>query len=290
MRWGSGWLVPCRFCHGGGGFLSPCLEILSSLALGRSTLPFATQGSHIDVPPGMYARLLGLHILGMTSLPVLGSMMWPHLHGVAQKVSFLISALLGATGSLSEVRAHFLDSWVFEDGCEAHEGDSNAVFIAGLTGGFAFQAAAFYPGPLSFALAGSSVALLLFRAAVKPWKESKKAYGMPLNAVASTVVCVAFVAKLQSAWPLLFFVQSVNIIRATKRILETKNQDLHYFTILYGWFSYIFPFALSLHPATRAASLWTVLGACAASILAADIVERKIIASGYQYCTSQFTC
>ncbi|EJK65687.1 hypothetical protein THAOC_13431 [Thalassiosira oceanica] len=115
-------LYPADSVMGVVGFF-PCLEILSSLALGRSTLPFATQGSHIDVPPGMYARLLGLHILGMTSLPVLGSMMWPHLHGVAQKVSFLISALLGATGSLSEVRAHFLDSWVFEDGCEAHEGD-----------------------------------------------------------------------------------------------------------------------------------------------------------------------
>ena len=60
-----------------------------------------------------------------------------------------------------------------------------------------------------------------------------------------------------------------------------REWHLHHLPASYGWFSYVFPFALSLHPATRAAGLGTVLAACAASVLASDLVERRIIAGGY---------
>lgn len=88
---------------------------------------------------------------------------------------------------------------------------------------------------------------------------------------------MVFVQKLRLVWPLPYYCQSTNMVRNSSRIIRTGNQDLHLLPSAYDWFSYVFPFALALHPATRVASLWTVLGTCALTIVGTDFTEQRII-------------
>jgi len=257
-------------------FCSIPLMILASYAIAKSTLQFAIKGDGMDIPDEMYVRNFGGHIFSATASPILSSLMLPLLNRAAQKWTFLISMLFFNVGSISEIWAHFKDSWVFKSGCDALQGNENAIFYIGLTGAFSFFAATFSPSLLTLFLASVPPAVLVYRAITSPWTESK-GLAIPANAISTVAACAVFIRQFRSVWPLLFYFQSVNIVRNSSRIIATEKQNLHLLPSVYGWFSYVFPFALSLHPATRAANLWTVLGWSTLTIVGTDLLERKII-------------
>jgi len=259
-----------------GWFCSLPVLVLASYAIARSMLPFANMGNGIDVSDDMFARNLGAHIFSATAIPILSSLELPLFNQVQQKLVMLFSMGLMVIGSISEIMAHFKDAWVFKKGCNALDGSENAVFWVGLCGGFSFFAAAFSPNVWSLSLASIPPLFLIYLAATKPWHKVK---GLTIaTQTLTTIALSATVAmRFRSKWPLLFFVQSLNIVRNSSRIIATENQNLHLLPSVYGWFSYIFPFAFSLHKATQTASLLTVLSFCALTIIGSDIVERRII-------------
>ena len=250
---------------------------LSSYSIARSLLPFAiTTGRGIDVSDSVFSRNLGAHLFSATAIPILSSLMLPLLNQVQQVRVLFVSMGLMTMGSISEVLAHFKDGWVFGKGCRALDGLENAIFWVGLCGAFSFLSAAFSPTAQIICLAGVPPALLTYLGATKPWHEVKGPT-IATQTITTIVACAVFIRRFRSTWPLLFFAQSFNIVRNSSRIIASKNQNLHLLPSAYGWFSYVIPFALSLHPLTRSASLFIVLSSSAVTIIGTDILERRII-------------
>lgn len=259
-----------------GWFYSLPMLVLSSYAIARSILPFAHMGNGIDVSDNIFVQNFGAHIFSTTSVPILTSLMLPQLNQVKQRLFFFFSMGLILMGSCSEIIAHFRDAWAFKKGCKALDGSENAILWVGLCGGFSFFAAAFSPSILSLFLAIIPPAFLTYLATTKPWGEVK-VLAIITQIFTTIVASTTFMKQFKSAWPLLFFVQSFNIVRNSSRIIATEEQNLHILPSAYGWFSYVFPFALSLHPATQTMNLFTILSSCVLTIIISDIIERRIM-------------
>lgn len=255
---------------------------ISCFITGRSLLPYSK--GRIDITESVFLRLVGAHLFSTTSAPLLTSILWPEMKKSVQKGILIFSMTLACIGMFAEVIAHFQDRWLFMKGGHAADGVENIIFSVCLVGSFSFLAAALVPSTASLFFACFPPLMTLLIPAFMPWSNAKAiVYGsQSLVTFGTTAV---FMRYSGSAWPLLYGVQAVNVIRNGKRILKTGHQALHVFPSVYGWFSYIFPFALALNPGTKSAGLWVVLLASVLSVVATDMIERQMLKG----CTTSLT-
>lgn len=249
------------------------LMLLSSYAIARS---FQSSEGSLAVTEKAFSRVFAAHVFSATALPLLATMLLPLFESRAQVATFMFSMALMAAGSVAEILAHFRDRWEFVAGCRALEGAENFVFSAGLNGGFSFLAAAFSPTPLHLGLAAAPVLALCLANARMPWKRVK-VFNYILQMITAGTANVVLIRKLSSLWPLLYFVQAYNIIHNAGLILKTGNQHLHLMPTVYGWFSYVVPFALAVHESTKSAALPVVAGASLLSVFGAHRLEQFIV-------------
>jgi hypothetical protein len=214
----------------------------------------------------------------MTASPLLGSALVPHLPSNDNGVMLLFASMAMTTiGTISEVVGHFYYRWVFFSGGHASGGIENVIFSICLNGGSSFLAAAFFPTTRNIALAFIPPAFCGLLPVVMPWQKAKKfVYGS--QTITAGLAATAFGMHFQSAWPALYFFQAFNIIRNSRRLLSTGIQDLHLMPSVVGWFSYIAPFGLAIHPATHSASVPIVALVSLLTILGTDQAERYSMA------------
>lgn len=85
------------------------------------------------------------------------------------------------------------------------------------------------------------------------------------------------IRRLRSFWPLLYVVQSFNIIRNVKRVLKTGQQHLHMLPSIYGWLSYVLPFGLAVLPGVSGMPLHVVGAAALASVGLTHALEDAVV-------------
>ena len=250
----------------------------TSLMLAASLLPMMVKGLDARMGVRFWTVLSGAHIFASTAPAVLFAMLTPILSSTASTVLIAFSGVLITIGGLAEIYAHCLDGWWFHEGAEAADGGPNKVFSVCLVGSFAFLALATSPSMLGLLGACALPATVAAKAlaAKQPWKQQKP-FVYASQGVASMLTCVALGVRLRSLWPLLYFVQSFTIVRNGKRILQTGEQHLHCLPSVYGWFSYVVPFGLAVHPATTAAPLLAVAAVGAVSVWATGALEDAIV-------------
>jgi hypothetical protein len=254
-----------------------CLPMLwrASMYIGKSVLPCVT--GKIAISDALFPTLFGVHVFSATALPLLTSILVPHLPNENSVKLLFASMAMMTIGAISEIIGHFYDRWVFSSGGHAADGIENVIFSVCLNGGFSFLAAAFFPTTRNIALACIPPAFLALLPTVMPWQKGKKfVYGS--QTITAGLAAAAFGVHFRSAWPALYFVQAFNIIRNGGRILSTGIQGLHIMPSAVGWFSYMAPFGLAIHPATRSASVPIVALVSILTILGTDQAERYLMA------------
>jgi hypothetical protein len=253
-----------------------CLPMLwkSSMYIGKSVLPCVT--GNIAISDSLFSTMFGVHVFSATALPLLTSILVPHLPNENGVMLMFASMAMMTIGAISEVIGHSYDRWVYSSGGHAASGIENVIFCVCLNAGFSFLAAAFFPTTRNIALACIPPAVLALLPTVMPWQKGKK-YVFGSQTITSGLAAAAFGVHFQSAWPALFFVQAFNIIRNAKRILSTGIQDLHTMPSVVGWFSYMAPFGLAIHPATRSAPVPIVALVSLLTMLGTDQYERYLM-------------
>ena len=193
----------------------------TSLMLAASLLPMMVKGLDARMGVRFWTVLSGAHIFASTAPAVLFAMLTPILSSTASTVLIAFSGVLITIGGLAEIYAHCLDGWWFHEGAEAADGGPNKVFSV--------CRQLRLPRPRNqpvgartarrvCAAGGSGCQGARRQAAVGDAEALRVCFaGGGVNAD----VRVALGVRLQSLWPLLYFVQSFTIVRNGKRILQT---------------------------------------------------------------------
>jgi len=247
--------------------------LLSSYTIARSLNP---SNDSIVINKEAFYRIFAAHLFSATALPLLTAMLHPLMKTNVQVSILLFSMTLIFIGSMSEIVGHFRDRWEFVDGCHASEGTENFIFSISLSGGFSFLAAAFAPTSINIGLACVPVLALFLAKWMLGWKGARVIH-FSTTMITSGTANFVLIRQMSSLWPLLYFVQAINIIRNAKLLLKTENQHLHLLPSVYGWFSYTVPFALALNPFAKFASLPVVTGVGMLTVFASNHVEQLIL-------------
>ena len=233
---------------------------LASLILAASSLSAMSDGLDARIGVRFWVLLFGVHIFASTAPATLFAILSPVLSSPFSKEFLLAGCVVNAIGSVAEMYTHSQDGWWYHKDGEACVGECNKIFAICLVSTFSFLTLAASPSLPGLLAASAPLALLISKAlGSQPWAEQKPAvYAM--QGVASFITCVVLGWQLASLWPMLYYVQSITIVRCAKRILETDEQFLHILPSMYGWVSFVISFGLAVHPATAAMSFTTVAG------------------------------
>lgn len=246
---------------------------ISSVSFASSFLPLSNDAMQLEENED-YPMILGAHIFSASALPLLSVMLW---NVVKSQPLLLASTTLVGIGNIAEIFAHSYDGWVYRPDGHAVGGVENVIFSTCLIGGIGLLAASMLASSFgSIVLALSPAILVGSLPFFMDWTKNK---GLVYGSQGKTagVATAVFCTQLHSFWPLLFLIQSYNIIRNAKLILKTDIQPLHVCPSAYAWFSYVVPFGLALSNEAASSSLPLVLGISLLTVLLSDRLETEIV-------------